>query len=138
VRQTVLVRGLALATQAFNRRDLDLALASWTPDTEYCPPRQWVDAGFFKPSYRGQDGFREFVATWSDVWGSELRMEAVEMIDLGGHILLLGNLPATTVRSGVPLAEKFATVSDMDGGVTVRVRLYLDHEEALEAAGLRE
>jgi len=41
--------------------------------------------------------------------------------------------------SGVPFAGKFGTVSDMDGGITVRVRarVYFDHANALEA-GLRE
>lgn len=134
----MVLRGLRLSTEAFNRRDLDVAVNSWTCDTEFRPPRDWVDAGFFKPSYRGRAGFREYVSAWSDVWGASPRMEDVEVIDLGDRIVVLGNLPATAVKSGIPLAAKFAMVSDLAGGVTVRVRLYLDQAEALEAAGLRE
>lgn len=138
LRRAVVVRGVGLATEAFNRRDLDMAVSSWTPDTEFHPPREWVDAGFFKPSYRGRGGFREYVSTWSDVWGGDLRMEDVEVIDLGDRVVLLGNLPATSLTSGIPFAGRFATVSDLEGGVTVRVRLYFDPAEALDVVGLAE
>ena len=53
-----------------------------------------------------------------------------------------GALQATTQMkgawSGIPFAGRFATVSDLDGGVTVRVRQYFDPAEALDVVGLAE
>jgi hypothetical protein len=55
VRQALLARGVRVGLEAFNRRDLDgaLAAAAYTPDFEYVPRREGVEAGFFEPCYRG-------------------------------------------------------------------------------------
>lgn len=137
-RQAVVRRGSQLVTEAFNRRDLDGALVGTSRDVEFRPPREWVEAGFFEPGYRGRAGFDEYVSTWSDVWGPDLRMEAVELIDLGDRLVLLGDLPTSGTASGVLVTGKFATVSELKGGMTVRVQMYFDQAEALEAVGLGE
>lgn len=125
-------------TEAFNRRDLDAALTGTSRDVEFRPPREWVEVGFFAAGYRGRVGFREYVSTWSDVWGADLRMESVELIDIGDRLVLLGDLPTSGTASGVSFTGKFATVSELKDGMTIRVQMYSDHAEALEAAGLRE
>jgi hypothetical protein len=137
-RQAVVWRGSQLVTEAFNRRDLDAAVTGTSRDFEFRPPHSWVDGGFAEPVYRGRAGFREFVSTWSDVWGPDLRMEAVELIDLGDRLVLLGELPTTGVASGLLFTGRFATVSELKDGITVRVQMYLNQAEALEAVGLRE
>jgi hypothetical protein len=138
LRQAVVRRGSQLVTEAFNRRDLDAALTGASHDVEFRPPREWVEVGFFEPGYRGRVGFGEYVSTWSDVWGADLRLEAVELIDMGDRLVLLGDLPTSGMASGVLFTGKFATVSDLKDGMTVRVQMYFDQAEALEAAGLRE
>jgi hypothetical protein len=62
LRQVLLGRGVRLGLEAFNRRDLDgaLAAASYAPDFEYIPPREGVEAGFFEPYYRGAP-----ISAWS-------------------------------------------------------------------------
>jgi hypothetical protein len=65
-------------------------------------------------------------------------MESVELVDLGDRLVLLGDLPTSGTASGVSFTGKFATVSELKDGLTVRVQMYSDHAEALEAAGLRE
>jgi ketosteroid isomerase-like protein len=40
--------------------------------------------------------------------------------------------------SGVPLTEKYASVSTLKDGRVVRQQDFLDHREALQAAGLGE
>jgi hypothetical protein len=124
--------------EAFNRRDLEAAVAPGSSDFEYIPPREFVEAGFFEPCYRGPAGFRKFVSTWSDVFGPDLRVEPVELIDLGDRIVLLAALPVRAQASGVPVTGKIATVSVLKQGRAIHVQGYLDHAEALEAAGLRE
>ena len=136
VRQAAVWRSSRLGMEAFNRRDLDAAVFYAHPDFEYLPPREFVEAGFFEPCYRGAAGFREYVAAWSEVVG--VRIEPVELIDLGDRVVLLAELPMRAQTSGIPLTEKIATVSVLNNGKASRVQAFLNHAEALEAAGLSE
>ncbi len=138
LRQAALWRGTRLAQEAFNRRDVDAAVTPGHPDFEFRPPREFVEVGFFEPSYRGREGFREFVLAWSDVLGADLRVEPVELIDLGERIVLLAHVAMRAQASRVPLTETIATVSVLKDGRAVRVQAYLDHAEALAAVGLSE
>ena len=137
-RQAAVRRGSQLSMEAFNRRDLDAVLIGTAPDVEHHPPREWVEVGFVEPCYRGRAGYREYVSSWSDVWGDDLRLEAVEVIDLGDRLMLLGDMPTSGMASGVPITNKFATVSELKEGITIRVRVYFDQSKALAAVGLRE
>jgi len=136
VRQASVWRGSRLGMEAFNRRDIDVAVSYGHPDFEYYPPREFVEAGFFDACYRGEAGFRDYVSTWSDVVG--VRVEPVELIDLGNCVVMLAELPTLAQASGVPLSGKIATVSVLIDGKASRVHTYLDHAEALEAVGLSE
>jgi len=138
LRQAVLWRATRLGMEAFNRRDIDAAVVAGHPDFEYRPPQEFVDAGFLEPCYRGPEGYRAFVSSFSEVWGADLRVEPVELVDLGGCVVLLAELPTRAQASGVPFTGKIATVSVLRNGRAIRVQAYLDHAEALEAVGLRE
>jgi ketosteroid isomerase-like protein len=140
LRQAVVWRGVRLGLEAFNRRDLDAALAAanYARDFEYHPPREFVAAGFFEPSYRGPAGYRKYMAAWSDVFGADLRLEPVELIDLGDRIVLLAAFPARAQASGVPFMETFAAVWVLKDGEVIRLEAYREHAQALEAVGLRE
>jgi ketosteroid isomerase-like protein len=136
LRQAALWRGIRLASEAYNRRDLDAVLIGVHADFEYHPGREWVEAGLAEPCYRGLEGYRKYVATTSEVWGANNRIEPVELIDLGERIVLLADLPMRAQASGVPLTEAFAYVSTLKDGRVIRLREYYDHAEALEAVGL--
>jgi ketosteroid isomerase-like protein len=62
----------------------------------------------------------------------------VELIDLGGRIVLLAHVPMRAQSSGVPLTEAYALVSTLKDGSLVRHQEYYDHAQALEAVGLSE
>jgi SnoaL-like protein len=136
-RQAAVWRSSQLATEAFNRRDLDAAMVVSGPGFEYHPPREFVEVGFFDPCYRGPAGLREYMSAWSDVWGADLRVEAVEVIAFGDHVVLLADLSATGEASRIPFTGKIATVSRLKNGKLIRTKAYLDHAQALEAVGLR-
>jgi ketosteroid isomerase-like protein len=140
LRQAAVWRGVRLGLEAFNRRDYDAALAAaaYAPDFEYHPPREAIEAGFFEPCYRGAAGYLEYMSTWSDVFGADLRVEPVELIDLRDRIVLLAEVPMRAQASGVPLTGKLATVWVLKDGKVIRLQAYSDHAEALEAVGLRE
>jgi ketosteroid isomerase-like protein len=124
--------------EAFNRRDIEAAMTYAHPDFEYVPPREFVEVGFFEPCYRGARGFGKYMSAWIDVFGADLRVEPVELIDMGDCIVMLATLPARAQASGIPLTGTIATVSTMKDGRATRVQAYLDHAEALEAVGLSE
>jgi ketosteroid isomerase-like protein len=90
------------------------------------------------PRYRGPAGYHEFVSDWSDVWGTDLRVEPLEIIDLGTRVVILYTVLTRGQGSGVRLAGKWATVSTLKHGRVIRDQVYLDHAAALEAVGLRE
>jgi len=52
--------------------------------------------------------------------------------------VLLADMPMRAQASGVPLGERYASVSTLKDGGVVRHHDFLNHAEALEAAGLRE
>jgi ketosteroid isomerase-like protein len=136
IRQASVWRGSRLGMEAFNRRDIDAAVSYGHPDFEYYPPHEFVEAGFFDACYRGAAGFRDYVSVWSDAVG--VRVEPVELIDLGDRIVMLAELPTLAQASGVPISGKIATVSVLTDGKASRVHTYLDHAEALAAVGLTE
>jgi ketosteroid isomerase-like protein len=138
LRQAVLGRGVQLGLEAFNRRDQDAALLGCHPDCEFHPPRELVEAGLIEACYVGPAGYREYASNWSEVWGAELRLEPVELIDLGDHLVILADLPVRAQASGVSLTTKWADVTTLEDGRAVRQQHYWDHAEALQAVGLRE
>ena len=138
LRQATLTRGSLLGVEAYNRRDLEAVVIGWHPEFEYCPGREWVKAGLAESSYRGLEGYREYVAATAEVWGRENTLTPVELIDLGDRIVILANGEMRAQASGVPLANAFALVSTLKDGRFMRLQEYYDHAEALEAAGLSE
>jgi ketosteroid isomerase-like protein len=138
LRQAALWRGIQLAVEAYNRRDLDAVAISFQPDLEYYPYREFVEAGLAEPCYHGPAGYRTYISGTYEVWGADVRLEPTELIDLGDRIVMLADMPMRAQASGVPLGESYACVSTLKDGRVIRQRDFLDHAEALEAVGLRE
>jgi ketosteroid isomerase-like protein len=138
LRQAMLSRAARLAAEALNRRDVDAILVTYDPDYEFEPAHEFIEGGFMPPCYRGPAGYHEFVSDWSDVWGDDLRLEPLEVIDLGTRVVVLYDVLTRAQTSGVPLTGKWATVSTLKNGRAIRDQVYLDHAEALEAVGLSE
>jgi ketosteroid isomerase-like protein len=138
LRQAALSRGVRLALEAYNRRDLEAVVIGWHPEFEYCPDRNWVEAGMVEPCYRGLENYRTYVVTVDEVWGGENYLKPVELIDLGEQFVVLADGTMRAQASGVPLANAYASVSTLKDGRAIRVQEYYDHDEALEAVGLSE
>ena len=117
---------------AFNRSDVETMLHLATP--EPVMSSQLLDAG---AEFRGREGAERFYAMLNESW-DEFRTVAEEYRDFGDRVLMLGHNTARGRGSGVPVSGPTATIIDFDDGHVSRVRLYLDHDEALRAAGLSE
>jgi ketosteroid isomerase-like protein len=124
--------------EAYNRRDLDAVTIAYHPDLEYYPYREFVEAALAEPCYHGPSGYKAYIDATQDVWGNEVRLEPTKLIDMGDRVVLLADMPMRAQASGIPLAQTYAGVSTLKDGRVIRQRDFLDHAEALEAAGLRE
>jgi ketosteroid isomerase-like protein len=91
-----------------------------------------------KSLWRGRDGFVEFMRTWTEQFEDwSIRVE--RWIDAGeDRVVALTRQSATGKGSGVPVELGLGQVWEFGAGRLARVRAYLTHAEALEAAGLRE
>src|SRR3954452_13773542 len=68
LRQSAVWRAARLGAEAFNRRDLDAVQIGRPPDWEYYPAREFVEAGFVEPCYRGRAGYRDALSRFFEVW----------------------------------------------------------------------
>ena len=65
-------------------------------------------------------------------------MYPTELIDLGDRLVVLADMPMRAQASGVALAQTYASIWTIKDGRVIRARDFLDHGEALAAAGLSE
>ncbi len=89
-------------------------------------------------SYRGVEGYRSYVTATAEVFGGEVHVQPVELIDLGERFVVLAEAPMRAQASGVPLTEAWALVATVKDGQVISYHEHFDHAEALEAAGLSE
>jgi ketosteroid isomerase-like protein len=87
--------------------------------------------------HRGHDGVREMLRDLYEAF-SEFQVEFTEIRDLGDRIVAIGRWITRGEESGVETAPPLAAVVEFNNGKAIRVRSYLDPEDALEAVGLRE
>jgi ketosteroid isomerase-like protein len=120
------------AIDAFNRRDADLLADLTTPDFEWFPALPGTVEG---GGYRGREGIETYISEIGDTW-EELRIFGAEFRDLGDRVLVLGRAEGRGRGSGVPVDTSHGFVVELRGDKVSRVRTYLDHGEALRAAGL--
>ena len=87
--------------------------------------------------YRGREGIEAYFAEYGEAW-EEQRLLAEKFRDLGDRVLVLGRTEGRGRGGGVPVDPQTETIFDLRDGKVSRVGAYLDHGEALRAAGLSE
>jgi ketosteroid isomerase-like protein len=68
----------------------------------------------------------------------EIHIEITEIRDLGDRLVAIGRTRARGEASGADVESPIGFVTEFKNGKAISIRGYLDHKEALEAAGLRE
>jgi ketosteroid isomerase-like protein len=121
---------------ANNRRDVEALLEELDPDVE------WQSAvlgslGGEATVHRGHDGVREMLRDLYEAF-SEFRVEFSDIRDLGDQVVAIGRWVTRGEESGVETTPPLASVVEFKDGKAIRVRSYLDPQEALTAVGLRE
>ena len=130
------VEAFKRAVEAGNRFDTDALTAELAPDVEWHPAIQALAEGG-APVYRRHEGIREMFRDFESVF-SEAHMEFPDIRDLGDRVVALGLFRNRGKASGAEVESPIAYVVDFKSGKVVLVRTYLDHNQALEAAGLSE
>lgn len=118
---------------AFNERDLDGFAEMTTPDFEWSPSMVAIEGEVFV----GREGIETYFGRMIEAW-TEFRGAADELRDLDGRVLWRGRLEARGRLSGVPVDAALDMLFDVRDGKISRMRSFLDHSEALRAAGLEE
>jgi ketosteroid isomerase-like protein len=120
---------------AWNADDLDAFLAELAPDVEWRPAIQPGLEGK-AAAYLGHDGARQI---WrqdrGEAW-ERLTNQPQELRDLGDSVLALGQIDLVARVTGIEFSQEVGEVFDLRAGKVVRIRDFLTHAEALEAAGL--
>jgi ketosteroid isomerase-like protein len=122
--------------EANNRRDYEAVLERCDPEVEWHAIFGMMfggEATVVRGHEAALEHFREL-----DEGFAVRNVQCSEFRDLGERVVALGHVRAVGRESGVALDSPWAGVADFRGGKVVGFRDYLDHTEALEAAGLSE
>ena len=123
------------AIAAINERAIEDYLACCTEDVQLVTPLAEIGA-----VYEGREAIRRFFTDLSDTSPDfHIEIEGLEAIG-SDRVLGLLRVFATGRASGIPAAEDTPTgnIYDIVDGKIARVRIFLDRDEAPEAAGLPE
>ena len=133
------VEAMRHAIEVWNRDDFDAYLKLVEelvhPDLEWFAVIAQLVEGQ-DTVYRGLSGMRRFWEDWHEVF--DFRFDETDIREIGGKVVVLSRASVTGRGSGVDLETPLAMVVTFEGNRIIHSLSYLDHAEALEAAGLRE
>jgi ketosteroid isomerase-like protein len=116
---------------AFNRREISEVLGDADPRIQL---DEWPEAPGAR-SYRGPEGVREALDAWFETW-EWMHVEIEELREVGDCVFFTLHQRAKGKGSGVEVEIKSWNVYSFGDGKLTRIQLFLDRDQALEAAGL--
>jgi ketosteroid isomerase-like protein len=120
--------------ESFARGDIEAALAMLHPDIQI----EDHDRSLETPTtYAGRDGFLALFASVNEGF-SDVRYIPEDVTGVDDQVLVQVRRTGRGEASGAQVDERQFHIWDVVAGRAVRFRVYLDHDLALEAAGLRE
>lgn len=122
--------------EAYNRRDVEALLQELDTEVEWYPALE-VLLGGEATVYRGHGGVRELIRGTDEALG-EIHVEFSKIRDMGDRIVAIGHLRIRGKESGAETESPVGYVAELKDGKPIRIRTYLNPQEAFEAAGLSE
>jgi ketosteroid isomerase-like protein len=122
----------------------EFSRSGWEPlmGTVWAPEIVWNMSPTGIPglgTYRGFDGLRSFFEDWFSTFPfEEWDQEVDEVIDCGERVVVLTRQRGRGTSSGAVAELEYAQVVKFRDRKVVHVDVYLDRDQALEAAGLSE
>jgi len=118
------------SADAFRRGDWDAMATLIDPDVTVRTDPRWPEQRFY-----GREAWVAFLrGTW-EAWGPDNRVE--EVIDLGDRLLTRSCWTIRGQHSGLAGEFRFSTISTYRDGRSVFIEFFIEHEQALEALGMR-
>lgn len=121
------------AVEAFNRGDLDLALAHWSPEGVW----DWSNShGFDAGVFHGHAEIREF---WQRFLGAfdEVRFELEDVAELRDGSVIAQNISYFRGRDGIEAQARSTWLITTVEEKIATLTMFQTREEAVAAAGLR-
>jgi ketosteroid isomerase-like protein len=115
----------------WNRGDMDAFAGLWDEDVVLVAAEGWPERVF-----RGKDAVRSFYDGFAETVGRDSVIE--DLIDAGDVVVTRCRAHVTGAKSGLEGDFQFTQVTTLRQGKVVLNEFFWDHQEALEAAGLRE
>jgi ketosteroid isomerase-like protein len=140
LRRAFLGRFLRQGYEAGNRRDFDLLLLGLDPEIEFHFDASRV-GGFIPPDlpgvHRGHEGY---LRVWkaADEAIDDFKVEPEEVIDFADRLFVAIRQTGHGTSSGIPVDQSIFQVFTLQRGLVIRLQDFIDRDEALQAAGLRE
>jgi ketosteroid isomerase-like protein len=120
---------VASAIDAYNRRDLDGLCALMTERVELRPPVSELTGR----AYIGHAGVKQWLRDVDESFASA-EIVPLEIVDLGGKVLVLSEFRVTGHSGQVPLGSELGLVCDVAEGRIASWLGYFNHVEARAAA----
>jgi ketosteroid isomerase-like protein len=114
-------------------RGVDTDTTAMDPDIEWRTRSDLPDTA----TYHGLEGVAKHVSDWFSAF-DHLRIEVVESIDAGEHVIVVLHLSGRIRGSSQDVDMPETHVWKMRDGIGVEVREYQTKAEALKAVGLEE
>jgi ketosteroid isomerase-like protein len=121
------------AIEAFNGSDVDAFALLTTPDFVWSPSMVAIEGTIF----RGREGIERYFRSLQGAW-EKFHIHRNRFCEAESVVVMLGRLEGRGMGSGVPVDASLGMVFDFRGGMISGIRGYLDHAEALRAAGMSE
>jgi ketosteroid isomerase-like protein len=119
------------AGENFNQGDFNAFMELFDDDVVLRMAEGWPERVYF-----GKAAARSFFDGWVDTVGQEVVVE--ELIDAGNAVVMRQRMHLSGVQSRIEGDQQSTSVWTLREGKAVMLEFFWDHQEALEAAGLRE
>jgi ketosteroid isomerase-like protein len=122
------------SVELWNCGDVDALVETFAEDAELEPAPGFVEGGKLK----GRDGIRRFFERLHESWKPGDTVALGELLEAGDKVMFSFQWRAIGDVSGVETSSEWIAVDTFRDGVAVRMQIFSDRDDALNAAGLSE
>jgi ketosteroid isomerase-like protein len=123
------------AIEAYRAGERDSYIDHFAEDVEVRPDMSLPEA---KP-FRGREEFRRFVAETDQSWEGGASASVIrEIFSVGDRVVARIEWGGMGRASGIDLRSNLTSINTVQDGQIIKIEFFLNHAEALKAAGLSE
>jgi ketosteroid isomerase-like protein len=126
----ILVNTVRAAYAAFERGDVEAALAYVAPNCEMRP--EGTSAATGRSVYRGHDGIREYFADVARVWSGGLELQPLDYRAVAGSVVVFGRVRGDGELG--PIDREVIWVWKLQDGLLVSGQVFSTSQAAIAAA----